>query len=546
MGERAVKLRGQLSRHGAGYVLLGILTLFVVKMDSYFNMEEYKCAAFAGITLFGGAAFLIGLPRAEGLRRWRWDGPAVWSLLLVLSLLTSQLLGSEGRNGWWGGNAYYMGTFFMLAALFVYTVIRMGTGKQLTRWALRLFLGAGFFSNLLGIVNQYGWDPLGQISRLIEAQRGVYFTTIGQMDFVSLMLTMWLSLAVAGFVCSEERAMSPENLFRLACAFFGFWGMMLFNSDGYLLGMLAALAALMCMKGFDTRKAQRLSVAGVLFWSAAWLGVRLTALWPTAQHLPMTAKAGEWRIALPGVVISVVLWLFLAKFHRKQEPIALHRYSRILWGCVLVLAACAVVLASTLFVDVKLTGGLRHLRFNEKWGTHRGACWIALWRIFRRGGALRWLFGWGMASTHTQIAAHMFDWSDIEYDIFGFYAAHNEYLEQLIAGGAFGLLAWLGFVCANLRRGFQKAAQNPTAAALTVSAAAYLAEASINIRTCIVFPVFIALLGLLAAETDSEQPKEPDGKALGKELAVLLALLLVTGFLWQAVGNVIIPFDALS
>ena len=34
-----------------------------------------------------------------------------------------------------------------------------------------------------------------------------------------------------------------------------------------------------------------------------------------------------------------------------------------------------------------------------------------------------------------------------------FYAAHNEYLEQLLSTGILGLAAWLAFVVSSLRRG---------------------------------------------------------------------------------------------
>lgn len=541
-----MKVWNHLSRWGVSYILYSMLTLFVLKMDTYFDMEEYKCAAFTGILVLGGAAFLAGLPKAEGLRRWHWDRPTCWALAWGGCLILSQLLSHEGRNGLWGGNSYYMGTLFMLACIALYLMLKHGASRQLVSWGTKLFLLAGLLADLLGIVNQYGCDPLGVTSMLIEEQRGVYFTTIGQMNFVGLMMIMWLSVAVGSFLFSEQSVAAPENLLALGCAFFGFWGMMLFNSDGYLLGALALLAGCVCLKLFDTKVLERLTVVGAAFWCAALIGVGLTHVWPTAQNLPLVSTVGKPLAALPGLVLSIVLYVVLHRWHRNHSPQPLYRAGRVLCaGAVLVLLT-GVVIASTVFADVKLTGGARHLQFNENWGTHRGACWIALLRIFAGGHPARKLIGWGASSTHTLIAAHMFDWDDISYDIFGFYAAHNEYLEQLMGGGMAGLAVWLGFLISNLRRGVKAAKENRLGAVLTVAVFAYLVEAFVNIRTCIVFPVFVVLLGALAAVTEGEQQSARPEKSFARETAVILLIAVLTGLLWQSIGNAIIPFSLLN
>lgn len=540
-----MKIWNNLSRWGVSYLLYSMLTLFVLKMHTYFDMEEYKCAAFAGIVVLGGAAFLAGLPKAEGLRRWRWDGPTCWALAFGASLILSQLLSDEGRNGLWGGNSYYMGTLFMLACIAVYLMLKYGANRQMIRWGTGLFLLAGLLADLLGIVNQYGWDPLGVTSMLIEEQRGVYFTTIGQMNFVALMMIMWVSVAVGCFLFSEKPVTAPENLLALVCSFWGFWGMMLFNSDGYLLGGLALLAGCICLNLFDTKVLERLTLVGTAFWCASLIGVGLTRIWPTDQNLPLVSAAGKPILALPGLMLSVGIYLLLRRWHVSHSPKPLYRVGRVLCGGAVVVLLTGVVLASTVYADVKLTGAARHLQFNENWGTHRGACWIALLRIFAGGSPVHKLFGWGASSTHTLIAAHMFDWDDISYDLFGFYAAHNEYLEQLIGGGIVGLAAWLGFLISNLRRGVKAANKNRLAAVFTVAVFAYLVEAFVNIRTCIVFPVFVVLLGALAAVTSEEPGPACPEKAFARETAVILLIAILTSLLWQAIGNAVIPFDLL-
>ncbi len=537
-----MKLNTQLSRWGAGYILYGILTLFVLKMDTYFDMEEYKCAAFAGIVVLGGVVYLAGLPKAKGLRRWQRDSTTVWALVLGGSLILSQLLSTGGENSLWGSNSYYMGTIFMLACLAIYLMLKHGVDRQMVRCAVGLFLIAGLLANLLGIVNQYGWDPLGVTSMLIASQRGVYFTTIGQMNFVGFLLTMWLSVAVGGFLFSKRPLSSPQNWLTWGCAFFGFWGMMLFNADGYLLGALGLLAGCICLRRFDTKVLERLALLGAAFWCASLIGVGLTNIWPTDQNLPLISGAGKPALALPGWALSVLLFLLLRRWHSGHSPKPLYLAGRVLCVGVVVVLLIGVVLASTVYADVQLTGAAKYLQFNEDWGTHRGACWIALFRIFAGGDFIYKLFGWGAASTHTLIMVHQTDWADIEYNISGFYAAHNEYLEQLMSSGIVGLVAWLGLLISNLRRGMKAAQENTLAAVLTVAVFAYSVEAFTNIRTCIVFPVFIVLLGALSAVTSTEsRPARPTKTFVWETGGILLAVFL-TSFLWQSIGTAIVPF----
>ena len=77
-----------------------------------------------------------------------------------------------------------------------------------------------------------------------------------------------------------------------------------------------------------------------------------------------------------------------------------------------------------------------------------------------------------------------------------FYAAHNEYLEQLLTTGLLGLAAWAWFVAAHLKR----AAQNwlrPGVAPVTLALVSYLAHAVVSIRVSMVFPEVMLLFGLL-------------------------------------------------
>ena len=88
-----------------------------------------------------------------------------------------------------------------------------------------------------------------------------------------------------------------------------------------------------------------------------------------------------------------------------------------------------------------------------------------------------------------------------------FYAAHNEYLEQLLTTGAAGLAAWLWFLVSHLKavRGRWNC---PGVAPVTLALTSYLTQAVVSIRVSMVFPEVMLLFAVLAAFT-APRPAEP-------------------------------------
>ena len=97
-----------------------------------------------------------------------------------------------------------------------------------------------------------------------------------------------------------------------------------------------------------------------------------------------------------------------------------------------------------------------------------------------------------------------------------FYAAHNEYLEQLLTTGILGLAAWLLLVAAHLRRG-ERSWNTPGVAPVMLALCSYLAQAVVSIRVSIVFPLVMLLFGALAALTAPELPQPAAPAPRGKK-----------------------------
>ena len=110
--------------------------------------------------------------------------------------------------------------------------------------------------------------------------------------------------------------------------------------------------------------------------------------------------------------------------------------------------------------------------------------------------------------------------SDVTERMKTFYAAHNEYLEQLLTTGLLGLAAWVWFAVSHLRC----AAKNwlrPGVAPVTLALVSYLAHAIVSIRVSMIFPEVMLLFALLTVfcrppETE-DHPAEKSRHGKGKK-----------------------------
>lgn len=533
----------QLHRYAALYLMCAFLTLFVLGMDTYFDMEEYKCAAAYGICVLGGGAFVLGIPAIRGLFSRKWGASVWWAFLCLASAVLSQSLAADAHNALWGLNGYYMGTALSIALLLLYMMLRIGGSGQVADIALLMFAISGLLVDFLAIINLYGVDPLQVTSLLVDYQQGVYFTTIGQKDFVALFLVLWYAVCVGGYVYSEGSALRPLNLLRFFCCFSAFWSMMLVNSDAYLLGAGVILLGIICVKDFSFLRLMRLFHLGILFWLAAFFAVHLAETYPTAQRLPDFGLCGRPVVAAVGIVVSCVGIVVLAAYCREhgRADRSLFHIGRAFTAALFVVFTAGFCLCTFALHDLPLKGVLRHLRFDEAWGTNRGAVWTALWRIVRQGDPIHLLLGYGSCSTHALLSAHPEVQQDIHYDLGGFYAAHNEYLEMLLGNGLLGLVSWLGLCLSSLREGLRRAGEQ--CIPLCLALLAYLAVAVVNIRTCMVFPVMMVLLGCLGAAAKEEQPQPISWEKLMLEAGVIMLAVAATFPLWQLIGCGIVPLN---
>ena len=494
----------RLAADSATAFLLAVLCVYPLYIDKFSNLGVTKFTGvftlFLGFCLWLAACGAIGAHGMPG--RWKKrDGRTLSLAAVALTTALSTVCSLSPTASVWGLGGYYGGLMMVLFTSLGYLCVRaFATAEDFDGIALAVGVTSAIVT-VLYVLNVFNIDLIGTYADTAVVERAQFFSTLGQKNFNSGYLAVTLPIVFWMFL--SARGLRRTVAFGIP-AFMGGLALAVVDADGLLLGLTAAAAVLVCGKDFTTRVLRRMMVLGMAFFF--WAG--FMQYWRehvyTQGGTPLLAAFGT--IALAGFCVCAAVWLALLVLEKRfHKVLPLYRQARVLAA----LAAAALVL---LLVWANLLPGYPgfgaldgFLVFNDDWGTFRGTGWRAAWGVWADGSVFRKLVGVGPGMMHRAVVR----WAgeSLTPRMNTFYAAHNEYLEQLLTTGAAGLAAWLWFLVSHLKavRGRWNC---PGVAPVTLALTSYLTQAVVSIRVSMVFPEVMLLFAVLAAFT-APRPAEP-------------------------------------
>lgn len=418
----------------------------------------------------------------------------------LLNLITA----ADRSTAFWGLEGRHNGTMMVLVCTVCYCILHCFVRRAQAQTLFSVFLAAACTVGLLGWLNYFLIDPLNLYYILDHDTARIFLSTIGNVNFFGALMAMGAALA-AGLCLRAQRA-KAALLYGFATTVLAV-SLIPANSDAAWLGLFGALAVLVCMRGLLWKQLARLFFAGAGFFALALpfgLG---------ARSLPVRDELGSLSAlfshpAAAGVCLSVFL-AFGMLLRKRGRP------------CMHALRACVAILLALLFVLLLLAnltpvplGPLENiLRFSQTWGSGRGYVWGRLLYVYHDElTVLQKLIGAGGDSVDALLNPHYTDYiiaiNGQTYD-----SAHNVYVQQLLCGGALGLLFWLIFWWTRIRAGLRS--ESPAAPAL----AAYCIQAFFSIDMPAVLPAAFALAALAAPQPDLPSTPPP------RRMAVLVGAL---------------------
>lgn len=504
----------QLAARSATAFLLAVLCVYPLYIDKFSNLGVVKftgvCTLSWAFCLWLGALALVGaVPRPGRLPA---RDTTLWSLgAFVLTTLVSTAGSLSPTDSFWGLGGYYGGLMMVLFTAAGYLAVRAFAPQGILN-GLTFCVGiTTAIVTVLYVLNIFNIDLIGTYANTAVVERAQFFSTLGQKNFNSGFMALALPLVFYAFLVARG---VRHTLFYGVPAFFGGLALAVVDAEGLALGIGAAVLVLICQKMFTTRTLRRMAVIGAFFFfHAGWMQYMRTHVY-TQGGKPMLAALGH--MGLEGLAVCTILWAVLRfGLHGREIP---------LWKAGRVVAAVAVTAIVLLYALANFWPGFPSLGrlddilvINDDWGTYRGTAWRITWSTWLDQPLWRKIIGVGTGMMHTAMMA----WagSDVTERMKTFYAAHNEYLEQLLTTGLLGLAAWVWFAVSHLRC----AAKNwlrPGVAPVTLALVSYLAHAIVSIRVSMIFPEVMLLFALLTVfcrppETEdhpAEKPRHGKGK----------------------------------
>ncbi len=483
---------------------------------AYFDITITKATVYwvlSGLLLIGWAALL--LRRSESMPHFdRYD---LLFAVFALTQIVSTLLFRSSSNALTAPDNRCQGVLSFVCYLLVFVLLRRRSAfTPLVRWGWLL----GFsVAALLAVAELFGHDLLGLRALSPEIELPRFFSTLGNISFISALCVLFLPLASCLALSAEKpREAAPYALCALLALLCGLAA----RAESFVLGVLAFFALLPLFA-----RSERMLRRVPLLWAGAALAA---ALFTAAMaHFALYRPSELTRLVFsPPAALAVVLVSVLLRWRlRRASDAAVFKARKVYMIVFFVLLAALtafLVLANTALRE-RLGGRLSSVVvFSPSWGTDRGAVWISFRQMFREAPLLKKLIGSGAGSLAAWDRTHRV-FPDAVTD-----TAHNEYLHYLLTGGLLGLGAYLTLLAAALRRALKRPTRCRTA--LGLACASYAVQATVNIAQPFSTPLFFAMLTLLFSD-DADEERQGENELFWRAAlcALALALLLAGSFI---------------
>lgn len=423
----------------------------------------------------------------------------IYLMVAIISTITSDYL----YESFWGNEGRYTGLFLIIWYVISYfCVSRFWKYKS---WYIDVILVAGLFVCLFGITDYFKLDILHFKINMVAEQIPIFTSTIGNINTYTAYVGIMVAMATVLFATDRK---FKSMLWHYICMVIGFFAIIMGVSDNaYLsLGVLFGFLPLYLFK--STKGIQRYIIVLATFFSVIqcidWINFYFKDIVLGTDGLfDVIADSGILLYLVLGLWGLIILWYQLEyiKKIKSKENVNLFRY---IWLTLLLLA---MILVLYIIYDCNVLGNEgrygslgNYFLFNDEWGTHRGYIWRNAMECFSRFPLWKKLVGFG-PETFGILLMHQTK-GNIYNEIFD--SAHNEYLQYLLTIGIAGLISYVAFILACIKKCFRQKVENPFMIALAFGIICYSAQAFVNLNLPIVTPIFWLLLGMGSAKSKEE------------------------------------------
>ena len=482
-------------------LMFGAFPLFCT--DGFFNIRHDRYYFFLALSLalllFWGITVLGG-DRKNAIGKL---GVTDWAMLGFLGVcILSTVFSVNPEKALWGTAGRNNGLLLMAVYVGVYFIVSRNGRPGAVAFAALGIVSA--FVSLVAILNFFSLDPLKMVEPLNDADKKVFFSTIGNKNLLSGYLCITLPVLTVLFVEDRRKWL---RVLAFVCLCPGFAALMAADSDSGLLG-LGAFTAIYVIRyiRYPGKLKRLLLVLSVMLLSARLLLPLVLLPQLHAKGISQTQMffvrgSASFGLLLGLVIMTAVLFWLDRKRPDLELPQAVH-YGAAAFLVTAVLAISVLMIYFTANSEITLTGFWQYLRLNDTWGTNRGFMWRRTMDIFKDFNLWRKLFGSGPDTFYYMFQPYFEELT--QYWTSSTNAAHNEYLNYMITVGVLGAAAYTTALVSGVIRCFRGLKEKPMGAVYCAAVICYGAQALVSIAQPITTPLLIIFLALSVGITERE------------------------------------------
>lgn len=491
-------------------LILAVLPLYM--KDHMVMIGDAKYGFFLWTSVIMLVLSVVGAMIEPG-RTWRTKTGgkrAVWSLtdwcVAAYGVVTviSTLLSGYRDVAFRGYPDWHMGLVTQLLLVWAYFLVSRWQEESFWVWMTAIAASGAVF--LIGVLNRFGTDILGVFQGMDywDWNRSNLLSTIGNINWYCGYLCT--ALPIAAFFFWNGRGLvrgAAGGVYVL-----GITSLVTQGSDSGFAALAAVLAVLLWQSTGNRNKMYRF-LQTVLGIPVVCLGIRLLDL-ICPQRLYLLADSLSraflfWK-GWPFVLGCLILFLILLMIRERRGSRDIWQetcLSTVIKALIIaaVLALVAVFVVSQISGDFrKMLGGSGLLKMDASWGNGRGALWGLALSGSISGGMKQFLIGAGPDC----FAPYIYNLFDVDHimAVSGQWQgavsanAHNEWLNMLVTGGAFGLITYAGIFLTMYIRCMRRSGDHPELLLGAMCIAGYGINNIFSFQQAVSTPVIFAILAI--------------------------------------------------
>ena len=498
--------------------VIGMLTLFPVFMtDKLFNLRKDRLHYFVGTTVillfFIIATYLCGIDKKKWVKNIFKPTVEDFGMLgfLIVSII-STVLSEYGMEAVTGSEGRDSGLIIMLGYVLCFFVVsRYYSYKKLP---FDIFVISSSIIVVIAILHEFNVDPFNLLTEIADYQRGVFISTIGNLNMFSCFICVSMPVIAALLVTSKDIG---SKIFYGIGITISFMGLLVASSDSGFFGMAAFMAVLFVYACRNSERMFNYMLCVFLMFLSCKI-FRLISLvyedkYRWLDAIP-TFLIFNNKIYIPIAVfgaLTVLFYFIKKKFGCTPAPKAVPIAAGIFVGLGALSLLGTFIYFSAIDKTTNLGALTKYLRLNDKWGTHRGYAWIRSIILFKTNGIKNMLVGSG-PDTFGQIMKKYYRDDMLARHGSVFDSAHNEFLTYLVTIGALGLISYLTVLVSVIVKGIRRFEKSEGALITTLVVISYCAQSMFSLFTPIITPflfLFVALTAGIIRRTPIEKKEKP-------------------------------------